>query len=329
VLGVPLKFKEIPKGKVWGDERLRTLFGKPFPAGVHIGESWEVSAHGEDVSVVAEGPLEGRTLADLAAEDPPALLGGLSTRKGGAFPLLIKLLDTRSALSVQVHPSDELAREMGVDDAGKTEAWHVLHADPGAVMFHGLQHGVDREAFEQMIRDDRVERALRCFPVRPGDTIFCPAGTVHAIGAGLTLFEIQQSSDTTFRVFDWGRLEDPANPRPLHIEESLRAINFGDQPPRYMEPEQVPVASGECERLVVCPKFEIQRWRFAGRTSVAAPDSFEILCIAAGACVVSAGGESLRLKASDSVLFPAVVREWAVAPEPEVVALRVTVPDLP
>ena len=197
-------------------------------------------------------------------------------------------------------------------------------------MFHGLWDWVTREEFQRMVDADTVERAVRCVPVRPGDTLFCPAGTVHAIGAGVTLFEIQQSSDTTFRVFDWHRPQDPANPRPLHLEESMRVINFDRQPPQRQEPETLAASPFQRERLVACEKFEVQRWTLDTDQQIEAePHRFEILCIVSGSGTISAGGETLSLKPGDSILLPAAVAQWGLSTPGALSLLRVTVPDTP
>ena len=330
MLAVPLQFHSIPKVKVWGADRLRTIAHKPFPPGEKVGESWEISDHGRDVSVVASGALAGRSLRDLLKENAEALMGPLlAAQFGTCFPLLLKLLDTSAALSVQVHPSDEQARRMRLDDCGKTEAWYVLHAEPGAVMFHGLWEGTGRGDFERMVAEDSVERAIRCFPVRPGDAIFCPAGTVHAIGAGLSLFEIQQSSDTTFRVFDWHRPDDPANPRPLHIEQALEVIRFGEQPPPRCTPAVVAIEPFRRESLVCCEKFSIEQWRFERPARVRTPGRFELLSVVEGEGSIAAGGESVALRRGDSVLIPAAAPSWDVAPAGALTLLRVVVPDAP
>jgi mannose-6-phosphate isomerase len=333
---MPLRFREIPKRKVWARAGgLRAVAGKDFPAGEKIGESWEIADYGRDVSVVAAGPLAGKTLRDLVRQQGVPLMGrALHQKHPRQFPLLLKLIDAGARLSVQVHPSDEAMRRLGRREPGKVEAWYVLHAEPGAVMYHGLLDGVTRDDFKQRLKEGAVERALRRFLVQAGDVIFCPPGTVHAVGAGLVLVEIQQASDTTLRLFDWHRPQSPESPRPLHIRESLEVIQFGRQPPEKIRPQPVAGWEWRREKLIACDKFEMELWGFtrpaamtrhaAGGTSEGPGAGFEILTCVGGRGTVSAGGLALSLKRGDSVLVPAEADSWAASPEPELALLHIT-----
>ena len=222
----PLTFHPIFKERIWGGRTLETLYQKRLPPDVPVGESWEVSDRPGDESVIANGPLAGRTLHSLMEERAGDIVGAAGHAPGGRFPLLCKILDARDRLSLQVHPRSSALGEP------KTEMWHIARADPGAQLYVGLKHGVSRADFERALHGGTVEECFHVIPVRTGDTMFLPSGRVHAIGAGLVIFEIQQNSDTTFRVYDWNRLGLDGKPRDLHVTESMQSIDFDDfEPP--------------------------------------------------------------------------------------------------
>jgi mannose-6-phosphate isomerase len=221
----PLRFEPIFKERIWGGRTLEALYGKRLPPAVPIGESWEVSDRPGDDSVVANGPLAGRTLRWLMAHHAADLIGAAQPAPGGRFPLLCKILDARDTLSLQVHPRSPALGEP------KTEMWHIVRADAGARLYVGLKRGVTRDDFERALAAGTVEQCFHTIPVRAGDTMFLPSGRVHAIGSGLVIFEIQQNSDTTFRVFDWNRAGLDGRPRDLHVAESLQSIDFDDVEP--------------------------------------------------------------------------------------------------
>ncbi len=227
-LNEPLFFTPVPVERVWGGHRLTALFGKPLPPGKTIGESWELSDRTGTESPITGGTFDGQPLHDVMSEFPRELLGeALAARKPARFPLLVKYIDAGQDLSVQVHPDDDGCRRLGINDRGKTECWVVVHADPGSRMNRGLAPGMTRAAFEKALAEDRVEDALHFFTVRPGDVVAIPPGMVHAIGKGIVLAEIQQSSDVTFRVYDYKRVGLDGKPRALHVEKSLATIDFG------------------------------------------------------------------------------------------------------
>ncbi|NUM53372.1 MAG: class I mannose-6-phosphate isomerase [Candidatus Hydrogenedentes bacterium] len=222
-----LRFHEQYFERIWGGQRLRSRYGKPIPADKSIGEAWLISDHPSAVSVVSDGPHAGRTLHELLEMDADALLGSRTKlTPHGRFPLLLKLLDSTDVLSVQVHPDDATAAALGEPDVGKTEMWHILHAEPGAELFCGLTPGTTPEQVRASIEAGSLEGHLLRFKVKQGDSIFVPAGTVHAIGAGIVLAEIQQNSDLTYRLYDWNRVDASGRPRDLHIDKALKAIHF-------------------------------------------------------------------------------------------------------
>lgn len=225
-LGI-LRFHEQYFERIWGGQRLRTLFGKPIPEKKPIGEAWLISDHPSAVSIVSEGPHEGRTLHELVELDAEALLGSrMKLTPHGRFPLLLKLLDSSDVLSVQVHPDDATAAALGEPDVGKTEMWHILHADLNSELFCGLAEGTTHETVRSAIESGTLERHLQRFKVKRGDSVLVSAGTVHAIGAGIVLAEIQQNSDLTYRLYDWNRVNPSGKPRDLHIDKGLRATHF-------------------------------------------------------------------------------------------------------
>jgi mannose-6-phosphate isomerase len=230
---------------------LQERLGKALPAGAVYGESWEVSDHPLHRSVVAAGPLVGRTLHELMRAFPEALPGRGTPRAG--FPWLIKFLDAAQRLSVQVHPDDARASATRPDEGGKSEAWYILDAAPESRIYAGLLPGVDEPALRQALRQRKVAECLHVFTPQVGDCLYLPAGTVHAVGGGVLLAEVQQTSDATFRLYDWGRRDDRGRTRPLHVEESMASIDWGRGPVS-------PVRTEEAVRqqpLVSCPFFDL------------------------------------------------------------------------
>jgi mannose-6-phosphate isomerase len=229
----PLTFHPIFKERLWGGRTLETLYQKRLPPASAVGESWEVSDRPGDESVIANGPLAGTTLRSLMAERAGDVVGDARCAPGGRFPLLCKILDARDRLSLQVHPRSPALGEP------KTEMWHIARAEAGAQLYVGLKRGTTRADFERALRRGTVEQCFHTIPVRAGDTMFLPSGRVHAIGAGLVIFEIQQNSDTTFRVYDWNRAGLDGKPRDLHVTESLESIDFADFEPALATGEPV------------------------------------------------------------------------------------------
>lgn len=254
-----LRFQPLFMERVWGGRRLAERYGKQLPAGVPIGESWELVDRPEQQSVVLDGPLAGRTLGELwRGERRVELFGARAERWGERFPLLVKLLDAEHVLSVQVHPPASVAPEP------KTEMWLVLDARPGAYLLAGLRAGVDRAQFEAALRGSADAAALlhRIDVVR-GDAILIPSGRVHAIGPGNVIVEIQQNSDTTYRVYDFARTGLDGVPRELHVDEALASIDFDDAEPSLEDSRDGTV--------VACEYFEAERFRVDARPRTAAP----------------------------------------------------------
>lgn len=303
----PLTLQPILKERVWGGQRLAALYGKPVPPHARVGESWEITDRPEGVSVVAEGPLAGQNLHQLLNEHPREILGGAAA-SGGRFPLLVKLLDAREKLSLQVHPPAALAAALGGEP--KTEMWYVAEADPGASIYVGLRRGVTRGEFSQRISDGTVADCFHRVPIQAGDTMFLPSGRVHAIGGGCVIFEIQQNSDTTYRVFDWNRVGLDGQPRELHVEASLRCIDFADFEPDLVR--ATPASVGDCvvTRLADDPLFQVEHWRGA---AAVLPCAERCLIIGALAPMrVGGGGREVSLAAGGFALIPACLEQVEV-----------------
>ncbi|MCH7686527.1 MAG: cytosine permease [Planctomycetes bacterium] len=252
-----IEFKPILKRIRWGGRRLGTIMGKPIGNADDYAESWDIADHGQDQSVVLNGSYQGETLNELVCSKNVEMLGIHAGRE--QFPLLVKFLDAHDRLSVQVHPNDEQAREFNPRENGKTEAWVILEAGPQSVIYAGLKPEVTQAKLEANLKAGTVESCLHCFQVSAGDCVFIPAGTVHAIGEGILLTEIQQSSDLTFRLFDWGRLGSDGIPREVHIEESLQCIDFDRGAVDPVVPHIVSTSGSDVEELVRCDYFVIRR----------------------------------------------------------------------
>jgi mannose-6-phosphate isomerase len=307
----PLVFEPILKRLIWGGRRLETVLHKKLGPGSDYAESWEISDHGQDVSRVADGPLAGTLLRDLVKHRGRALLGpALGDRD--QFPLLVKFIDAHQVLSVQVHPDDERGHRLAGDN-GKTETWVVVHAEPDSVIYAGLRAGVGSDQFARAIESGQVEPLLHRFPARPGDCIFIPAGTVHAIGAGVLLAEVQQMSDATFRIFDWGRVGPDGRPRKLHIAESLESTDYQAGPVEPLAPQAEPISGGTRERLSRCAHFALERLRFSGRVRVGSVERFTILVALAGAVEVRHGPNRYPLGFGQTCLLPASLGPCEVA----------------
>jgi mannose-6-phosphate isomerase len=251
----PLTFQPIFKKRVWGGRKLEDLFQTPLPPQIPIGEYWEISDRPGDESLITNGPLAGKTLHWLVEHHSSELLGKAKAQNG-RFPLLLKILDAREMLSLQVHPPAEMALKLGGEP--KTELWYIVDAAPGSELFVGLNKGVTREKFEHSIDTGAVADCIYRQPVEADDAMFLPSGRVHAIGAGLVIFEIQQNSDTTYRAFDWNRVDIDGKPRCLHIAESLASIDFNDFEPALVSNRYERIGQLKSRRLVDHELFNAQ-----------------------------------------------------------------------
>jgi mannose-6-phosphate isomerase len=302
----PLLFTPIYRRYIWGGRRFAAAFGRPLPAGDDYAESWELVDRGGDQSIVRAGPLAGRSLGEIVRGQGVDVFG---RSHPPAFPLLFKFLDANRVLSVQVHPDDARAARLDPPDRGKTEAWYVVAAEPGSRIYAGLREGVDQAALAAAIRGGSCEEVLHSFAPVAGDCVFIPAGTVHAIGGGLLVAEIQQSSDVTYRLFDWNRTGPDGKPRPLHIEAGVEAVTrLGPVDP--VQPEVT--ADPAVRRLAACEYFVLDevrptsgwwcggddRCRFLAvlEGEVRLPDRWGLPALGPGACALlpaSAGAQEI------------------------------------
>lgn len=292
----PLKFRPILKRRIWGGQKLREVFGKDIPAGEKIGESWELADLPEDKSVIVNGELTGQTIREAIEKWPEEITGEANFAL--PFPLLIKILDCEEVLSVQVHPDADAVKRMGKGNP-KTECWYIISAAPGAVIYKGLKKGVTKEGFAGAIENGTVEKMLKKIQVKEGECHFLPAGTTHAIGAGLLIAEIQTPSDTTYRVFDWNRIDDTGKSRQLHIKEALECIHFD------VSGDNLSVTT--VGRLVDCEHFRIDKGHQARSCELLlSPGKMKTLIILTGfGTIVGKDGGAEEFKAGETLLVPA------------------------
>lgn len=321
-LAAPLRFEPVFRRYLWGGRRLGTLLNKPIGTEADWAESWEVVDHGKDQSVVADGPLAGKSLHDLVTQHGAELFGRHHPQS--QFPLLFKYLDANLALSLQVHPNDDYGRQMTPPDLGKTEAWLVVAAEPGSVLYAGLKRGFDRAALAREIERGTTELCLHVLEPRVGDCIFIPAGVPHALGAGLVIAEIQQASDTTFRIFDWNRVGPDGKPRALHIDQALEVIDYGFGPVAPQTPQ--PTDRPHVMRLVSCDKFVLDRWIFSSPETLGGDDRFHIVSVLAGRVHLTTPGGSTTLELGQTALLPAAAGAAQVQPEGEAMLVDMYLP---
>ena len=304
---------------LWGGQRLTAHAGKTLPPDGAIGESWET----ELACTVREGPHEGTTLGELVELLGEDLLGGRAIAVlGRRFPLLAKFLDAQQWLSVQVHPDDAYAAAHEGGKLGKTEVWYILHAEPGAQIVYGLRRPSSRDEVRAAIQGDRLEELLALREVVAGEVIFVPAGTVHAIGAGIVLYELQEYSDVTYRLYDYGRVQDDGTRRQLHVEQSLDVMRYTPAAGRFT-PVALPDAALPHGRrvLAACRYFVLEELRLVGAWErVTAGASCEILSVLEGKCVITAReGESVVLRRGETVVLPARLGAYRLEGEARVV----------
>ncbi len=308
----PLLFHPILKRIRWGGRRLGSQLHKPIGPETDYAESWEIADHGADQSVVASGSFAGQTLAQLIREHRCAILG--NTSEQDQFPLLIKYLDANDWLSLQVHPDDTRARHFDSRENGKTEAWVIMDAAPGSRICSGLQKGVTESDLRHAIADGELESCLHIISVSAGDCVYVPAGTVHALGPGILLAEIQQQSNLTFRLHDWGRVDSNGLPRPVHIEESIACTNFLAGPVNPIVSDRIPVSSGTVEHLVRSEFFTISRHHATGALRMDTDGRFRILMVLEGEGRLTAGTSEHSLRIGTTVLLPAERLTVTVSP---------------
>ena len=315
----PLKFSPILKDKIWGGTKLKSLFDKAAETN-KLGESWELSGYEGDESVVTNGALAGNNLAELIEIYMGELVGdAIYDEYGLSFPLLFKLIDANENLSIQVHPGDEVAAERH-NSYGKTEMWYVVDADPGAELIIGFTKDCTKDEYLDALDNDQVEDLLQKVPVKKGDVFFIPAGLVHAIGKGVVVAEIQQSSDITYRIYDYKRTDDQGNERELHTEQAVDVINFAAS----KNPKTVyNISVNEITPLVECEYFTTNILRFDAPVTrnYGTLDSFVAYMCLEGDFVIEYEGEKTTVNKGDTVLIPASIDEVGLIPDSNQVTL--------
>ncbi len=327
----PLHFGEIFKSTLWGGWRLKRLLGKELPSGETVGESWEVSDHPNGMSVVDEGPLAGTSLHDLVVRDEHGLIGRKNAlESGGRFPLLIKFIDASQSLSLQVHPDDAWAKKHGTGDAGKSEAWCVLQAALGSKVARGFVGGMTKEKLAEVLRAGQVEKHLNFVEVRRGDVIDVPAGTVHSLGAGALIAEVQQASDTTYRVWDWGRMGADGKPRALQQALALDVVSFDAEKSHspLVRPEILIRERPWHERLVANDKFTFDRLTSNEAFDVRplALKSFVVLVFTEGEGKLAWEEGSRPVRRGETLLLPGAMKSARVLPKGRVEVLAISLP---
>jgi mannose-6-phosphate isomerase len=319
---------------VWGGRQLGEVLGKPLSNGTTYGEAWEISDHPSHHSIIAHGPRRGQTLRHLMEHEPASLLGE-DARQHPRFPWLVKLLDAWDWLSVQVHPSEEDVVRLWPGEGSKTEAWFVLAAAPTSRVYAGLLPGVDEARLRAALREGTVGECLHQFQPRPGDCVFLPAGTVHAVGGGVLMAEVQQTSDATFRLFDWNRRDAKGQSRQLHIEEALACINWDSGPVHPVRAEgypggeaqgRKPLAHSQRQRLVRCRYFTLEYLRQSEPFTCGGVGRLQVLLVLHGRGRLWTGEGVWELAPGDTVLLPAALHALTCHPEGDLGILLSTLP---
>ena len=306
-----MKFTPIYKEKIWGGNKLKKLLNKDFPELPNCGESWEISSVQDNISIVSNGFLKGNSLEELIEVYMGDLVGEKVYEKFGyEFPLLIKFIDANDNLSIQVHPNDELSMERH-DAFGKTEMWYVIQADPGARLISGFNRKIDKEGYLKYFENGQLEEILNYEEVRAGDVFFIPAGRVHAIGKGIVVAEIQQTSDVTYRIYDFNRIDDQGNHRELHTDLAVDAIDYQFQSnyrTEYQPFDNIPVKLVECQYfttniLIITTSAERDFSHF---------DTFVAYCCLEGECNLSWDDQTLTVEKGESILVPALISNFVI-----------------
>ncbi len=327
ILLYPLRFEPIYQYRLWGGRRLADLLSAPLPGDGPIGEAWVLSDRDDHSSQVANGPFKGRTIGQLLKQSPEQLLGKLAQRFR-RFPLLLKFLDAREMLSVQVHPSDAHSDLLPAGETGKTEAWVVLEAKTESRVYAGLKPGTTAEGLRRALANGTMADDLVCFTPKRGDGVFLPAGTVHSLGDDIVVFEVQQNSDVTFRLFDWGHVDPTTGqPRALQVDKALACVDFADGAAGLVTPLVEATTPVERERLFHCEHFWL--WRLQGHSpfTVGAAGVPRVLVCIEGTGQVEHCGEAYALEKGDVLLLPATVGACVFRPRGAANVLEIALPE--
>jgi mannose-6-phosphate isomerase len=322
-----MRFEPIYEYRLWGGRRLAHLLGAPLPGDDPIGEAWVLSDRGDHPSRVADGPLKGRTIAQLMEQSPEQLLGRLAGRFN-RFPLLLKFLDVREMLSLQVHPADARKDLLPAGETGKTEAWVVLEAGPKSRIYAGLKPGITAADLRRAVADGVAADNVPSFIPKQGDSVFIPAGTVHSLGGDVVVFEIQENSDVTFRLDDWGHVDPKSGrPRALQVDQALSAIDMAQGEIAPVAPVVEETKPVERERLFDCDHFRLWRLRGQWPFAVGAAGAPRVLVCIEGTGRVEHGGQTYAAAKGDVWLLPAAVGVGAFRPSGAVTLLEVALPE--
>jgi mannose-6-phosphate isomerase len=323
----PLRFEPIYQYRLWGGRRLADLLAAPLPGDGPIGEAWILSDRPDHPSRVANGPLNGRTIGQLMEQCPVQMMGKLAGRFP-RFPLLLKFLDAREMLSVQVHPSDAHKDLLPAGETGKTEAWVVLEAGTGSSIYAGLKPGTTADDLRRALANGTVAEHIACFTPKPGDGVFIPAGTVHTLGGGVVVFEVQQNSDVTFRLYDWGHVDaKTGQPRPLQVDQALACVDYAASAGGKVTPVMESTTPVERERLFDCEQFRL--WRLRGKSPfiVGAAGVPRVLVCIEGKGQLDFGGAAYEAGKGDVFLLPAVLGPCTFRPAGAVNVLEIEIPE--
>jgi mannose-6-phosphate isomerase len=322
----PLRFEPIYQYRLWGGRRLSSLLSAPLPGDGPIGEAWLLSDRSDHQSLVANGPLKGKSIGQLMGQFREQLMGKLASRFR-RFPLLLKFLDAHELLSVQVHPSKAHPELIPAGDTAKTEAWVVIEAEKGSHIYAGLRLGTTADTLRKSLDDGTIADHLVCIAPKPGDAVFIPAGTVHTLGEDVVVFEVQQDSDVTFRLYDWGHIDSKTNkPRPLQVDQAFACIDFGASNCGLVAPRIETTTPVERERLFDCDAFQL--WRLLGQdpfTVGATAEPRVLVCIEGSGQLVHKG-TPYAVGRGDVWLLPAEAGKCAFQPGGEVTLLEIAIP---
>ena len=325
----PITFKPLYVEKVWGGRALNTILGKDIPKNLPIGESWEISAISGSESNVASAPYIGMPLSSVVAAQQQNLLGTNITTP--TFPLLYKFIDANDKLSIQVHPNDMQAQAMELGNYGKTECWYIVDTKPGTQLICGFKDGVDMAAVQKAIADGCLPSLCNYIDIQAGDVVFVPAGTMHATLSGTLLYEIQQSSDTTFRFYDWDRVDDSGKPRALHIKQALEVLDTTYHNCHVIHPVIIEQTDGITRTIrVACRYFALEEYSIAHNTVFTLPHraSFQVITVLSGSITLRTPEQTTSVGSGDSALIPANLLEYTMQADAATHVLVSYVPDI-
>ena len=322
----PLRFEPIYQYRLWGGRRLASLLSVPLPGDGPIGEAWVLSDRTDHQSQIANGPLKGQTIGQVMKQFPESLMGKLSSRFT-RFPLLLKFLDAHEMLSVQVHPSDAHPDLIPAGDTAKTEAWVVVEAEKGSQIYAGLKSSTTPGSLSESLKDGTIAERLVSISPKSGDAVFIPAGTVHTLGNDVVVFEVQQNSDVTYRLYDWGHIDSVTKAlRPLQVDQALACIDFGSRNSGLVTPRVETTMPVERERLFDCAAFLLWRVRGQAQFTVGAIAEPHVLVGIEGSGRIMHDGTPYAVGKGDVWLLPAEVGVCAFEPSGEATMLEIAIP---